>query len=238
MLRDLAAAADMPAASAHPYLVSFLKLGLVEQDAGNGRYRLGPFALEMGMASLRQRDEVALASEAAAALASRTGLSVAVAVWGNLGPTIVRLESSSRPLHVALRAGSVMSIAGTATGRVFGAYLAPDMWKPMVAQDDRSVGAPDRTLAPGDRPSETASKLTERLAAVRRRGFDRAVGVPIPGVNAFCAPVFDQDGQLAFVLTILGASGDLPSAWKSDAVDALLETARGLSVRLGAQIAR
>ena len=31
MLRDLAAAAGMPPAKAHPYLVSFARLGLVEQ---------------------------------------------------------------------------------------------------------------------------------------------------------------------------------------------------------------
>ena len=35
-LKDLARAADMTAAKAHPYLVSFGKLGLIEQDAKSG----------------------------------------------------------------------------------------------------------------------------------------------------------------------------------------------------------
>ena len=45
-LRDLAQKAGMTSAKAHPYLVSFGKLGLVEQDAVTGRYGLGPFALQ------------------------------------------------------------------------------------------------------------------------------------------------------------------------------------------------
>ena len=38
MLRDLAQNAAMPAAKAHRYLVSFMRMGLVEQDANTGRY--------------------------------------------------------------------------------------------------------------------------------------------------------------------------------------------------------
>ena len=43
-LKDLAAEAGMVPAKAHPYLVSFGKLGLIEQDAASGRYGLGPLA--------------------------------------------------------------------------------------------------------------------------------------------------------------------------------------------------
>lgn len=35
-LKDLARAAGMPPAKAHPYLVSFIKLGLVEQETAAG----------------------------------------------------------------------------------------------------------------------------------------------------------------------------------------------------------
>src|SRR5215475_11077859 len=44
-LKDLAAGAGLPPARAHPYLVSFGKLRLVEQDPGSGRYALGAAAL-------------------------------------------------------------------------------------------------------------------------------------------------------------------------------------------------
>jgi len=37
MLRDVARHAGMPPAKAHRYLVSFMRMGLVEQDANTGR---------------------------------------------------------------------------------------------------------------------------------------------------------------------------------------------------------
>jgi len=52
MLRDLARAANMSAAKAHRYLVSFQRLQLVVQDAATTRYDLGPAALKLGLAAL------------------------------------------------------------------------------------------------------------------------------------------------------------------------------------------
>ena len=39
-LRDLAAGAGMTSAKAHPYLVSFIRVGLVQQDSITGQYEL------------------------------------------------------------------------------------------------------------------------------------------------------------------------------------------------------
>lgn len=51
-LGELAARAGMASAKAHPYLVSFVRVGLVQQDSATGFYELGPFALQMGLVSL------------------------------------------------------------------------------------------------------------------------------------------------------------------------------------------
>ncbi len=101
-LRDLAKAAGMPAGKAHPYLVSFGKVGLVTQDATTGHYGLGPTAIQLGLASLRMLNPVREATPFAEALAERTQHSVALAVWGNLGPTIVLLIEPVYPLQVNL----------------------------------------------------------------------------------------------------------------------------------------
>ena len=63
MLRDLAAAAGMSAAKAHRYLVSFQRLGLVQQDSISTRYELGPAALRVGLAALSRVDAVRMARE-------------------------------------------------------------------------------------------------------------------------------------------------------------------------------
>ena len=46
MLRDLAREAGMAPAKAHPYLASFSRIGLIEQDETNGRYEIGALADE------------------------------------------------------------------------------------------------------------------------------------------------------------------------------------------------
>src|SRR5690349_12864168 len=72
-LKDLAEAASMSPAKAHPYLVSFGKLGLVAQDGASGRYGLGALALQLGLISLHQFDPVRLATPRLRELALELG---------------------------------------------------------------------------------------------------------------------------------------------------------------------
>lgn len=125
MLRDLAAAADMSAAKAHRYLVSFQRLGLVLQDAATTRYDLGPAALRLGLASLSRLDAVQMGRERLPALLEQVGHTLALAVWGNHGPTIVHWQESPLASPVNLRLGDVMPLLTSATGRCFAAHLTP-----------------------------------------------------------------------------------------------------------------
>src|SRR5215468_1959097 len=75
--------AGMTAAKAHPYMVSYMRLGPVEQDRASGRYELGPLALQMGLASMRRLNPVRIATEAIAELVLRINHAVALSVWGN-----------------------------------------------------------------------------------------------------------------------------------------------------------
>lgn len=226
MLKDLAEAADMPPAKAHAYLVSFCKLGLMEQDAVTGRYDLGPLALELGLVSLNRLDAVKIASAEMSALSSRTGQSTAVAVWGNYGPTIVRFEQSVRPIHVNMRTGTVMQLHQTATGKVFAAYANS-------GQIDAAIAA---TSPDAKQRAEARRALTDigsELAGVRERGLARAQGNPVPGVNAFSAPVFDYTGEVVLAITALGPAAEFDSTWASPIARDVHATARGISERLG-----
>jgi DNA-binding IclR family transcriptional regulator len=228
MLRDLAAAAGMPPAKAHPYLVSFGRIGLVDQDGATGRYTLGKLALQLGLAALQALEPVRLASSAIAELNARIHHTVALAVWGSHGATIVRIEASSYPIHVNLRVGTVMSLVFTATGRVFAAWLPPALTAPMIRAELARSGSGPASDAPPRRDEVDAA-----LADVRRRGLARAVGHPVPGVNAFSAPVFDHTGALALVLTTLGPAGTFDASWTSPMAAALRDSAAALSQRLG-----
>ena len=228
MLKDLATKSGMTAAKAHPYLVSFVRLGLVEQDGATGRYELGPLALQMGLACMRRLNPVRLATEAIAELVLRINTTVALSVWGNHGPTVVRIEEGTGAVHVNMRVGSIMSLLGTATGRVFAAYLPPKMIENFI---ESGVGR----ASVGDEAERqmTRTQVDKAVAEVRERGLSRAVERPIPGVNAFSAPIFDHTGSIVLVITAIGPSTTFNADWDSPIAEEVRKCAANVSLRLG-----
>jgi DNA-binding IclR family transcriptional regulator len=225
-LKDLAKAAGMTAGKAHPYMVSFLKVGFVKQTDG-GHYELGPLALQLGLSRLQRMDPVKEASELIEGLARETNQSVALAVWGNLGPTIVRLEEPIQPLHVNLRTGTVMSLANTATGRLFAAYLPAKVVEGLLGDELSRFGHGSST-APIAR-----SALEALLAETRKHGLSRTRGQPIPGIDALCAPVFDAQGHIALGILVMGPTATFDSNWEGAVARALKRCAAEVSRRIG-----
>lgn len=227
MLRDLAAAAAMPAAKAHRYLASFMRLGLVEQEGLSGRYGLGPFALRMGLAALGGLDAVRVATPALADLAGRLDVTAALAVWGNQGATIVRWEESRHIVTVNVRAGGVMPLLASATGRCFAAWLPPGTTSALLAAALRQARAGPTGLP------RTRAEAERLLAAVRTAGLARVTGELIPGIDALSAPVFDARGAVALALTVLGYAGTFDSRADGPVARELLSCTAALSRRLG-----
>lgn len=228
MLRDLAARAALTPAQAHAYLVSFRKLGLVEQDAASGRYSLGPFALQLGLARMRGFVPLRAASLGAIELAAELGLMVAVVVWGTFGPTVVQVQESVDQMHVNLRAGTVFSLTGTATGRVFAAFMPQAIVQPRI-RAEREEGARTQRVGTPATPARVAADIAE----VQRLGYATTEGAPVPGVNAISAPVFDHTGQVQTVITLIGPAAALPTEAGTPQHTALLALTRRLSAELG-----
>jgi DNA-binding IclR family transcriptional regulator len=208
-LKDLAREADMTAAKAHPYMVSFGRLGLIEQDRASGHYLLGPLALQLGLISLQQADPVHIATPLIAGLAQRIGHTVALAVWGARGATIVRTAESPSPVHVNMRHGTVFSLTNTASGRVFAAYLEAEAVKQLLDAE-------------------------RQLQEVRAHGISRSEGEVIEGVSAMAAPVFDHTGAIVLSVTAIGPAAIFDTGWDGEIARALKTCAGTVSERLGA----
>ncbi|MBX3609512.1 MAG: IclR family transcriptional regulator [Hydrogenophaga sp.] len=238
MLRDLAAAAGMSAAKAHRYLVSFQRLGLVTQDPVSTRYDLGPAALRLGLASLSRIDAVKLARERVDDLLQETGHTVAIAVWGNQGPTMVHWAEAPQTVPVTLRLGDVMPMLTSATGRCFAAFMGNEgrdaqRIAPMIRDElARLKKLPRNGTLPPDLP-QTSAEVDAMLDEVRQRGLARVVHSLLPGVAGFCAPVFDAQGHLVLAMVVLGSVSTLDTDWASAPATALLRATRRLSADLG-----
>ena len=217
-LKALAEQAGMSAAKAHPYLVSFCKLGLIEQDEAGGHYGLGPLALQLGLVAQQRLDPVRLAGEALPALAAQIGHTVAIAVWGTQGPTIVRIELPPTAIHVAMRPGTVLSLTGTASGQLFAAHRSAAELRPLLK---------------AERPKIDAAELEQRLARVRAQGLGISVDALVPGVSAMAAPVLGPDGALLLAITAIGPSSIFDVAARGAVARPLQAAAAQVAARLG-----
>ena len=239
-LKDLAREADMTAAKAHPYMVSFGRLGLIEQDRASGHYLLGPLALQLGLISLQQADPVHIATPLIGQLAQQTGHTVALAVWGARGATIVRTAESPSPVHVNMRHGTVFSLTNTASGRVFAAYLDADAVRQLLEEErqrrgQRKGAEPNPPAGmPPVQPLPSWSDFERQLQEVRTHGISRSDGEVIQGVSAMAAPVFDHTGAIVLALTAIGPAGIFDTAWDGEISRALKACAGTVSQRLGA----
>jgi DNA-binding IclR family transcriptional regulator len=200
--------------------VSLIRVGLAEQERASGRYRLGPLALELGLAALRADNLLGVAGEVLADLRDEIDETVMLAVWGNKGPVVVRWEESSRPVATNVRAGWVMPVANSATGRCFAAFLAEGLVAPLL------------DLTPRERAAFHA-----RLTEIRARGMSRVDGDLLSGVSAIAAPVFQHDGAIAAVIASLGPQRAFDIAWRGGNAIATRAAALRLSKRLGHPVA-
>lgn len=225
-LKDLAQEAGMAPGKAHPYLVSYGKLGLIEQDA-TGRYGLGPLALQLGLISLQQYDPVRLATPLLVDLAQATGHTAAIALWGNRGPTIVRIEEAPSDVHVHMRPGTVASLRNTATGKVFAAFQSREMVLQALASEGHPVQPAQRSLQPA---------FEAELAQVRAQGVSLGIDSTLPGISAMAAPVFDVRGRIAMSLTVIGPTVLFDPLPDGPLARTLRSFAQMLSRRLGSPV--
>lgn len=221
-LKDLARAAGMTPAKAHPYLVSFGKIGLIEQDPVSGHYGLGPLALQLGLIGLQQVDPVRLAVAELPALAQAVGCTVSAAVWGPVGPIIVHVEHGPTPVHVAMRHGTPASLRHTGTGKIFAAFAPAAAVAEALAREGEADALRD-------------AAFRRELDAIRRERLSRVRDELLPGISAMAVPVFDGFGRLALAIAAIGPSALLDLGADSAQAVTLKDTAQRLSQRLGAR---
>jgi DNA-binding IclR family transcriptional regulator len=218
-LKDIASAGRMSASKAHRYMVSFCRSGLLAQDAADAEYRLGPYALEMAIACFNAVRPVKLASQVLEAVSREIQLTVAIAAWGNHGPTIVRIEESSHAVSMNVRAGTVVPLTRSASGLAFAAFIPRHVVEPLLA-------------AELPRPAERR-QFEAALGEVRRTGVAAVGQKLVPGADALAVPIFDHRGAMVLSLLAVGSSGTFDLEPNGAVAEALRRHAQALSRELG-----
>jgi DNA-binding IclR family transcriptional regulator len=223
-LKSLAATAGMSPSMAHRYLTSFIRIELVHQDSISGHYDLGTLALRLGVAALNRTNLFQIADDEFGQLVARVNVDGHLSVWGDHGATIVRIHDRHIPILSSLRLGTVLPLYESAAGRIFLAFHQQEAVKLVLRSEQAQI----------EGPKPSAKEIAALAAQVRRDGYAWIDGQVFHSIRAIAAPIFDMQGLLRGVMSLVSNQGSLvvfPNAVLKD----LVETAKRTSHRLGWQ---
>ncbi len=213
-LKAISGILGMPASKMHRYLSSFVKTGLVRQDTRSSVYDLGEGAVRIGLAAVARMDLVNIAAESLSELVATTGMSAILCIWGTQGPTVVRLERSVNHIITSIGLGTTLSVANSATGRVFLAYLPAAVTENLIKQEQEEINK---------------TSLERQAAKTVQDGYAAVSGKFIPGLVAVGAPVLNWQGEAEAVITLYSNRETLLDP-NGPVIPILLQTCRSLSM--------
>ncbi len=220
-LKQLAERARMSPAKAHLYLVSFMRVGLVIQDADTSHYGLGPYAIQIGNSALRQIQISDLGRQFLTSLCEEFSMPAYLSIWGRMGPFIVSKVDAELSTPFSIRVGHVFPLLATATGRIFLTYLPSRLTESIVLQEAQ--------LDP-----ELGRRRSELVNSVKATGIAISEGYLFRGFSAVSAPVFGYGDELAGAITVLGPGGSIDRRIEGSLPVAVQSAAHDISRRLGA----
>lgn len=226
-LTALAGSLGESPAKVHRYLASLQEEGLVAQDSGSQQYLLGTEAIAIGLAALRQADPIRVAEPALVHLRESLGVTSFLAVLGNKGPTVLRIEEPGLPVTVNVRPGSVLSLLWSASGRAFLGFVDEQALRAMAEQELAQTPAEQRRQLPARQP------IDQLCQQVREAGCASVVDTLLRGISAVAAPVHDHSGRVCAVITALGATGGFDASPQGPIALAVREQAQRISRLLG-----
>ena len=200
------------------YFMSLEAAGLMQRNADQPTaFEPSRLLCQLGAFALSQQRVTDVAPPLMRDLAAESGLTVAMALWGSVGPVVVHVaEQFFGAAAVSVRIGSQLNI-DSAQSQVFLAYH------------------PDRLLAErllATVPTDIRDGLARKIDRIRTDHVESRVS--LYGVSIFGAPIFDVRGICA-TIAILGTSDLLPMDGSAVAAGRLLRTAREITERMGGE---
>lgn len=222
-LTELSRRAGMSTSKARGYLISYVRLGLVEQRGDGGLYDLGPTALRMGLAAMGRISPLELARAGLGALQLEIHEIICLCVWGDFGPVVVDKLDGIRSTPFELRLGMTVPLLTTATARVFMAYLPRERYADLLKQE----------VAENVRLGNKAVNLEKILKAVRADGCAAISNEALPGFASVAVPLLDHRGAVIATINAVGPISRFDVSVSGHTAQKLREFAQRISEECG-----
>lgn len=189
--------------------------GLLQRDS-NGKFSLGPMALELGTAYLAANQTRSRAVHIAEGLSRRTGGTALVCSLVRGEVLVVLTVEGDTPLKAAAQLGERMPVHATAAGKAIAANLSDTELDELLGDGKLRMFTP-RTLS-------SPRRFRAELAKVREEGFSVALDEYHPGVFsaavALDRQLFGRPSALVAVLPSLLAPVDDPGKLVAELMNA------------------
>jgi len=229
-LKELSGALDLSPSRAHKYLVSLLREGYINQ-VNHTQYTLGNSSLTLGISALRRINPIQLSYEAVDRLNEETDRTVSVTVWNGNGPLVIKWLDSSQPISVNVRLGAELSPLNSASGRIYLAHLPDKRRKELIDQHyENSKSLPKHRGKP-----VTRDELQLHLDTIKRDNYCAFFSDYLPEINVLSCPVFDINGSIVTVITLLGLDRDTDISEGSFLFEKVLECSKRVTRQICGQ---
>jgi len=183
-LSALARRLRLPKSTAHNLLRTLQSVDLVHQDCERRAYRLGPRALEMGLAFAQSSEVLAQARPVLRRVAELTRETLKLGIFSNDQVLIVAAVESSHQLHTRGDIGTRWPLHSTGLGKAILSALPPDECEKLIRRRGMAQLTGHTLLS--------WRQLSSELDAIRSRGYATDLEENEPGVRCVAAPVVDS----------------------------------------------
>ena len=217
---EIAQATGLHKATAHRIIMTLLNGGFLERTPDGERFRLGLRVVELGLGALRDLDFRQAAFPYMQQLVERFQETCDLGIFDRGQVLNVEVVHSKHSLTIASRVGRHLPAHCTASGRVFLAFLPPEVVEPMLnapltAYTEKTITSPAR--------------LREELEATRQREYALDDEEFEAGIRAVSAPIWDIDGNLIAALSMPGPTNRITPERIPEIAQALVEAAEAVS---------
>jgi DNA-binding IclR family transcriptional regulator len=220
---EVAQATGLHKATTHRIMMTLLNGGFLERAPDSERFRLGMRVVELGLGALRRLDLRRAAFPYMQQLVERFDETCDLGIFDRGQVLYIEVVHSQHSLTIAARIGRRLPAYCTASGRVFLAFLPPEVVEPIL-------NAP---LLPCTGQTITSlAKLREELKATRRRGYALDDEEFEAGIRAVSVPVRDIDGNVIAALSMPGPVNRMPLERIPEVAEALVEAANTISAHV------
>jgi IclR family KDG regulon transcriptional repressor len=220
---EIARVTGLHKATTHRIMMTLLNGGFLERTHDGERFRLGIRVVELGLGALRALDLRRAAFPYMQQLVERFDETCDLGIFDHGMVLYVEVVHSEHSLTIAARVGRRLPAYCTASGRVFLAFLPPEVVEPIL--NEPLVACTEKTIT-------SLARLRRDLEATRLRGYSLDDEEFEEGTRAVSAPIRDIDGNVIAAMSIPGPTNRLTAERIPEIAQALVEAADAVSAHV------